>query len=163
MIQYEVIDNFLPVDQYNEIYNVIRGKNFPWYYSDSVGYDNGKDVGDWYMLHILFEQMSPQSQFFNILFPLIDKLQMKALIRAKVNFYPNIGKQIDNEFHRDQLYPHKGFIYYLNTNNGYTTLEDGTRIESVANRGVIFNSHNLHRGTQCTDQKVRYNINLNYF
>jgi hypothetical protein len=163
MIQYEVIDNFLSEHQYNEIYNVITGKDLPWYYSNTVAYDNSKDIGDWYMLHIFYENLSPQSHHFNILLPLIEKLNMKAMIRAKVNMFPNVGKSIESGFHRDQVYPHKGFIYYLNTNNGYTLFEDGTKIESVANRGLLFDSSQMHKSTNCTDQKVRLNINLNYF
>ena len=54
-------------------------------------------------------------------------------------------------------------IFYINTNNGYTEFEDGTRVESVANRIVNFPANLKHRGTRCTDQKIRIVINFNYF
>ena len=41
--------------------------------------------------------------------------------------------------------------------------EDGTKIESVANRVLLFDSSRPHSSTRCTDQKVRVNINLNYY
>ena len=32
-------------------------------------------------------------------------------------------------------------IFYVNTNNGYTKFEDGSIVESVANRMLIFDSN----------------------
>ena len=54
-------------------------------------------------------------------------------------------------------------ILYVNTNNGYTKFEDGTIVESVANRLVSFPSNMKHTGTSCTDEKTRVVINFNYF
>jgi len=52
---------------------------------------------------------------------------------------------------------------YVNTNNGYTKFEDGTKVESVANRLVTFPANMKHKGTSCTDEKIRVVINFNYF
>ena len=54
-------------------------------------------------------------------------------------------------------------IFYLNTNNGYTEFEDGSKVESVANRFVSFTGDLIHRGVSQTDTKARVVINLNYF
>ena len=59
-------------------------------------------------------------------------------------------------------YDSKTAILYLNTNNGYTEFENGQRVESVANRLVVFDSALKHTGTTCTDQKRRIVLNLNY-
>jgi hypothetical protein len=53
-------------------------------------------------------------------------------------------------------------IYYLNGNNGYTEFEDGTKIETVSNRIVIFDGLKKHRGVSQTDTTFRYVINLNF-
>ena len=51
-------------------------------------------------------------------------------------------------------------INYLNT---YATkYEDGSKIESVANRLLSFPSNMKHTGTSCTDEKIRIVINFNY-
>ena len=50
----------------------------------------------------------------------------------------------------------------MNTNNGYTTFKDGTKVDSVANRMIIFDSELDHTGTTCTDQKSRVIINFNF-
>ena len=51
----------------------------------------------------------------------------------------------------------------LPENDGYTRFEDGTKIESVANRVAVFESNLKHCGTTCTNTKSRVVINLNYF
>ena len=51
----------------------------------------------------------------------------------------------------------------MNTNNGYTIFEDGTKVESVANRMITFPANLKHTGTSCTDQQVRIVINFDYF
>ena len=66
-----------------------------------------------------------------------------------------------NKFHRD--FPNiTTAVYYINTNNGWTEFENGDKVESVANRIVIFDSNTMHTGTTCTDEKVRVLINFNY-
>ena len=68
------------------------------------------------------------------------------------------------KFHRDVKWNNwHTAIYYVNDNNGYTEFEDGTIIDSVENRVVIFSSEMLHTGRNCTDENVRVIINLNYF
>ena len=56
----------------------------------------------------------------------------------------------------------KTSILYLNTNNGYTRFEDGTKVESVANRMVTFPNQMMHTGTTTTDSEYRLVLNLNY-
>ena len=69
----------------------------------------------------------------------------------------------EHGFHIDYTYSHKGAIFSINSNNGYTILEDGTKIESVENRLVSFPAEMRHSGTTCTDEQARVVINLNYF
>ena len=95
--------------------------------------------------------------------PIFKKIEVKAVIRIKVNLYTNVNEFIENEYHIDYPYEHKGAILYLNTNNGYTILEDGTEIESIENRLLKFEPHKRHKSTHCTDVKRRMNINFNYF
>ena len=53
-------------------------------------------------------------------------------------------------------------IFYVNTCNGYTYFEDGSKVESVANRMVIFPNGTKHAGTTCSDRPGRIVINFNY-
>ena len=54
-------------------------------------------------------------------------------------------------------------ILYLNTNDGYTEFENGTKIESIENRLITFPLSYRHTGTTCTNNPFRVVINFNYF
>ena len=73
------------------------------------------------------------------------------------------GVEIDASVHEKILSQITTSIFYVNTNNGYTKFEDGTKVESVANRLVSFPANKKHTGTSCTDEKTRVVINFNYF
>jgi hypothetical protein len=86
-----------------------------------------------------------------------------ALIRIKANLGGRHHEIQEQGYHTDFTFECRTAVYYLNTNNGYTIFEDGTKVESVANRLVEFNSLLKHSGTSHTDTKIRSVINLNYY
>ena len=94
---------------------------------------------------------------------ILNKIEVKALIRVKANLYTYAGTQIEHGFHRDQTYSHKGAILTINSNNGYTLFKDGTKIESIENRLLLFDPSEEHSSATCTDSAKRINININYF
>ena len=94
--------------------------------------------------------------------PLLDKLDARCLIRIKANLYPNTEILHEHSMHTDYDFSHSAAILSLNTCNGYTKFEDGTKVESVANRLVTFPQKMKHTGTTCTDEPFRSVINLNY-
>jgi hypothetical protein len=160
---YKVIDNFLSEEDYLKIkYEMIDSRNFPWFYYSTVSLEGFEDE-TFYFNHIFFGNPYYKSHLLELVNPIIDKIKPKSLIRVKGNLYTNMGKWMENGKHMDYDFEHKGAIYYVNTNNGYTVLEDGTKIESIANRILFFDSSKPHNSTHCTDQKVRVNININYF
>ena len=79
------------------------------------------------------------------------------------SLYTRTEKKETHPSHIDFDFEHKGAIFYINTNNGLTILEDDTEIKSIANRLLLFDSTKPHRSTSCTDEKYRMNININYF
>ena len=64
--------------------------------------------------------------------------------------------------HRDQKFPCRVAILYLNTCNGSTVIKKKHRVMSVANRLVKFKGDWLHHSTSCTDKKRRLVLNVNY-
>ena len=81
--------------------------------------------------------------------------------RIKANMGPRTHEIRRNKFHID--FPNIiTAVYYINTNNGWTEFKNGDKVESVANRIIIFDSDTIHTGTTCTDEKVRVLINFNY-
>lgn len=162
-MQYEVIDNYLPQEEFEKIKSVMISKDFPWFYSSTVTYHEEEDKEAMYFTHNFYIDYVVKSSHINILSGLINKIGAKALIRIKGNMYTNLGRSVENLPHKDYEFEHKGAIYYLNTNNGPTVLEDGTKIDAVENRILFFDPSKEHYSIHCTDQKVRVNININYF
>jgi len=159
-MDYQIIDNALSKQDFLNIKNTILHKDFNWYFANHVA--NEEDNNYFYFIHTFYENFVPKSNVL-ILNPILNILKPNSLIRIKANLYPNLGKEIKNDMHIDQSYTHKGAIFYINTNNGFTELEDGTIIESIENRLLLFDSSKKHRSTHCTDKKTRVNINFNYF
>ena len=164
-LQYEVIDNFLPEELFESIQSHFMGHILPWYYQSAVADLYAEKDPPFYFTHCLFVDYKANSAAFDLIYPIIQKIQPMALIRIKANLYPNsnTGEIIEHDWHKDFPTEHKAAIFYINTNNGFTILEDGTKIESVANRLLKFDGSSLHKSTTCTDQKTRVNIGFNYF
>jgi hypothetical protein len=98
---------------------------------------------------------------------LYTKLRVGTFMKAKVNCNFVTNEIIEHGLHTDIEPRSLGesmttAIYYVNSNDGYTLFEDGTKVESVANRLVMFPCNTKHTGTSCTDQRYRMVINLNY-
>ena len=55
-----------------------------------------------------------------------------------------------------------GAIFYVNTNDGLTVLDNEVEIDSVSNRLLVFDGSTMHHSTTCTNQKRRVNINFNF-
>ena len=94
------------------------------------------------------------------------ELGIKTIKRIKANLNLQTPEIITHGFHVDDptlKNPAHNAIYYVNSNDGYTLFEDGTKIESVENRLVIFNSLLKHTGTSCTDEKLRCVVNFLYY
>jgi hypothetical protein len=92
----------------------------------------------------------------------LNAIKPDRLIRIKANLSTVTEKRIEHAFHTDLDEASTTSIFYVNSNDGATILEDGTEIESVANRLLTFDSQVKHKGTTCTNEKVRCLINLNY-
>ena len=161
----KIIDNFLPKEEHEKIYNLMFNEsNFPWFYVPDISFKNKHSKSHlFYMVHLFYFNDKPNSDFFDRVSNLLKRIKIKALIRVKANFYPNQGIKKIDEMHTDASYKHKAAIYSVNTNNGGTVLEDGTIVKSIANRLLLFDASKKHDSTNCTDQKARVNININYF
>ena len=164
-MEYEVIDNFLEPEKFKILTDTILGSAFPWYITEDIAGSEIeiKNKDHWAFTHGFYHKHQIHSSFFEQLLVVIDKLQIKSLIRIKANLYPKTDKLIEHDFHIDYEYPHKSGLYSLNTNNGFTITEDEQKIESVANRMIIFDASKFHKSTTCTDENFRANIVFNYF
>ena len=162
-MSFEVVDNFLDEETYKTIGNAMLSGNFPWYYLYGVS-GMGEDSYNVMFTHNFYSGCQTMSSHFNnMIMPLLNKFpRVKSLIRVKGNLYPKTDILYHHNDHIDMDFDHKGAIYYVNSNNGFTVIGD-QKIESVANRMLFFNPQVLHHSTTCTNEYARVNINFNYF
>jgi hypothetical protein len=163
-MSHQIIDNFLPKKDFLKIKETILNLDFPWYYQPVINdlhEENKKDL-TCYFTHLAYDNKI-NSSFFEILQKLLlSKIDYNSLIRVKCNLHPRTNVLEKHKFHVDFTYPHKGAIYYINTNNGKTLLKNNVEIDSIENRLLLFNSSIEHASTSTTNEKVRINININY-
>ncbi len=97
-------------------------------------------------------------------------VEIKHTIRIKVNLNKSQSlneKEIYEGIHIDSKSEHLTFIYYVNTNDGYTILYESDKktikdkINCVENRLVVFNGLTPHVGVPSTnDDKCLINFNV---
>ena len=174
---YEIIDDALDYKQFENVRDFICSDTFSWYFQKTVTYQTGHS-------ELLKEPLTELQQIYNDMYthtiyvddvintknevwekiqPITQMLKIKSLMRIKVNNYPRTSKLIHHKNHFDYPFKHKGALFYVNDCDGLTVLEDGTEIESVANRLLLFDSSKPHHSTTTTNKPRRININFNYF
>ena len=179
----KIVDNFLPQGSFDELQRmIVDNHSFPLYVETNVSSDeiskNDTSAWSWYASHVLYGNDEVRSTWYShIMKYFIDDsnltpggkflshnpLLIKAMMRVKVNFYPYCETFHKHPYHTDQDFSHQGAIFALNTCNGFTEFEDGTKIDSVENRLFLFDPSVKHRSTNTTDAMGRFNINFNFF
>ena len=160
---YKVIDNYLEADQHLILKTIMESNEFPWFYTKGiVDETNDPKLFDYQFNHIFYINNNINSNFFNYLNPILDKLKPLSLIRVKANLNPPTEKIIESDYHTDQNFKCNIAIYYINDNDGYTIIGK-EKILSKKNRMVLFNSNKKHYGTNSTNCNNRMVINFNYF
>jgi len=173
----KIIESFLPSAELIELQSHMFNNDFPWFYHDKIvgGVGNTKESPDnFQFVHSIYYLNKPNSTFYSQLIEpmfvrkLEQQLSLGAIIRIKSNLTlrtKNIEEVLP--YHCDFPEPQfkKSFtaIYYLNTNNGYTKFEDGTKIESIENKFVVFPNTLKHTSATTSDRKIRVVLVFNFF
>ena len=156
----EIIDNFLPEEEFNSIQSFMMGGEFRWFYANGRAF---ADDGSFHMTHIFYQpEVGPNSEHLQMWNTFMNKVEAKKCERIKANLTFKTPTIESAMYHCD--YPDmKTAIFYINTNNGYTEFESGVRVSSVANRVCIFDSNLKHRGTTHSEgSQQRIAVNFNY-
>ena len=164
----EIEDDFLVKKDFEKIAHLmLYSGDFPWYIQDDP-YQKGM----YHFTHIFYIDSAPNSEHMKELKPILQKLNPFSIFRIKANLLMKTPNRIEGTPHSDlsialnnekHLAQWTTSIFYLNTNNGCTKFEDGTEVESKANRMISFPANMLHTGITCTDEVVRGLININHF
>jgi hypothetical protein len=175
-----IIDNFLEASQHLNILNTTKSSKFPWNRGTILPNSlyTGNPNSNLHFVHKLISSYHnykedslishnvTKNEYYYIIEPIVDKLQVSSLLRAQINLTPNTGRLNKAGFHVDvsKSFLGKGMtaIYYINSNNGYTEFSDGTVVKSVENRICLFPNNMAHAGVSCTDSPYRLVLNLNW-
>ena len=155
----QISPNFLKHYTFTELKNIVTDKNFRWYFRQSKGepeqYNNLL-----YYDHQFSEDVTPKLK--RMLSAICIQLDAIAVLRININSTPRNAPE--QTWHTDWQIstPSKTCIIYLNDNDGYTEFED-SKVESVANTAVVFDTNVKHRGAPPTNVDRRLVLNINYF
>lgn len=161
----EIVDNYLPQDIFDNIQQMMLSTTFPWFYEPHSVYEQD---GFPQLVHAVYREFEPVSEAWKHIKYILNHLQPHGLYRVKANGTPVYSEIVEKPLHVDlkesdgSTTPHEVMILYINSNDGYTVFEDGTKVQSVANRALLFNGKLKHAGTTCTDQPIRVVLNFNY-
>ena len=164
----KIKDNFLKQEEFDKIQNFIDEPSpFPWFFLDRIVFK--EDVDKFQFIHSFYDNHTPMSPFTNELDSIISIIQPFSIVKIRAKLLTRTPEIVESTFHVDIPMPEEKLkqwttsIFYVNTNNGYTKFEDGTKVESVANRMLTFPANIKHCGTSCTNERRRIVINFNYF
>jgi hypothetical protein len=84
--KYEVIDNFLDSEQFEKIKETMFNFSFPWFYNKTKVFENEKEnLNNFQFTHKFYDQYTINSGFFDLLNPIIEKLNPISIAKIKAN------------------------------------------------------------------------------
>ncbi len=168
---YIVYDNFLPPAEYGHLKSYV-GENggFPWNLSGRINALDHENSSSYFATNVFHSHNEPNVQWTpgietEPFFHITSRLTIEAFQRIKCNLYfpSTTGKVEHHAKHKDGLFKHQGALFYLTTCDAPTTMEDGTEIESIENRLLLFDPATWHSSSSPTNSRHRITINFNYF
>jgi len=173
MEKISIQENFLAEEEFVKLRDTIAHFEFPWHFSLEVVNKAEKKPSPGIFFHTIYYNKTPCSPLYNLHFlPIMEALDVAVLLHIRVNLNTRLLEPYLSDFHTDTKKEIRKdsiasqwmtSVFYINTNNGYTELEDGTIVESVANRLASFPANTEHRVVTQTDEPARYVINFNYY
>jgi len=160
----KVSKNYLDNTSFSNIKETLLSPYFPWYYNEGVVKIND---GQSQLVHTFFDKDNGyiNSNYFQIIQPILNKFKIFTLLRIKANLTLKTDNHVEYGFHNDYSKNDNckitTAIFYVNTNNGYTIIED-KKVVSKENTFVEFDSTLKHSGFSSTDSLKRLVINFNY-
>jgi hypothetical protein len=161
---YKIIDNFLEKEKFKALQDFMFSRELPWFYTSNLNTNQNKNVLHSYFEHHFYNSaQGGNSPFFNLIAPLLEKIENKVFFRVKGNLYPRTNELETHASHCDFPWKHKACLFSINTCDGETVLANGEKIKSIENRILFFEAYKPHASTSTTNAKARINININYF
>ena len=161
----KIISNYLNLSTFNELKKFVFSNELPLFYHDKiVGDESVNETNDFMFNRVFFDKNKQHSDYFNfIMMPILGKLNLNYLIRAKLNCYVKKEKHVHTKMHVDYDSSHTVGLFSFNTCNGYTFFNDtNEKIKSIENQMIIFDGNRKHCSVSQTDSNLRINVNINF-
>lgn len=184
----KIIENALPQELFNKIYDQVADVNTAWYYSETAYPDEGDDLFNYSYCHVAYLEGEVKSHTCKDIWTAIKHIlsnngeELEELIRIRIGLIPVTETQYCHKPHVDYEYEHKTGIIYLNECNGPTMFykekfdtasEIGAKdqhkvftldkkILPKENKVVLFDGLTYHNSSTPTDTHRRLAINFNY-
>ena len=158
----QTVDNFLSAEEFNDLESRILGDHIHWYWNDGITHEGD---GLFQFTHTIFDAPKDQkSPLFYHCKSVLNKLggavyRIKANLTIKTESHTYTGYHTD--FTEEEFVGQTG-VFYMNTNNGWTEFKSGIKVNSIANRMLIFDSKYEHVGVTSTDSNRRVVLNFNF-
>lgn len=167
----KTLKNVLSEKDWSELNEDLNSPNFPWFYQKVVSDIETTNPKTFYMTHGYVKTSEGLKsdwsekhnkaicKFLTNYFKKdIDLYWSKANLfaRHKENYLCGFHKDIND---RNDLYT---MVYYINTNNGGTQIENGPFIPSIKNTAVLMSCDTMHSTIVQTDTNIRLNMNFNF-
>jgi len=170
----QIIDDYLPQEQFEKIYNKYMSNKVKWEYVN-VANPAADKIGMFSFNNMIYDMRFHPPGDKSYLTKCEDLRHLvknnMAIIRAKANLFTIRDESIKYGWHYDLVQENdiqkpldkfKTLLYYINNNNGGTEFENDKFVQSKANRAVIVDGNVKHQSVGQTDTNVRLNININY-
>ena len=175
----EVFDNFIDDDTFPEIKYEIVYSDLEMEFCSYVTArcDDDEQIltkeyhskWSWCLTHKIFNVCQSSSPVFpllnNSLFQKLESLpknNIKCLHKCNIIAYPNTETIKENLMYHDYHWSVNTGILFLNTCDGYVKFQDGTKVNAVENRFVLFDGSKPHCLSSTTNEKLMYTININF-
>lgn len=158
----KVIENFLDKSDFIKLKDHLTSEDLPWYYRKQAV--TSKDPP--YFSHCFFNNDEICSHNFDLVKPLLYKLNHSSIIQIRANLFLQTKTPVQTAFHIDYTYKNfKTAILYINESNGPTIIKGEKNIEVYPkqNKILIMDGNTPHAGTTQSDIKRRIVVNVNYY
>ena len=167
-MNYELIEDVLDKEIYEEINKKFNSSFFPWFYNDITiaGADN-----NFMFTHHIYRNGQISSEYFNDILPVLFEVGITTgkskLLRVKANLYTNQNENIYHATHTDfpDLEKYYTAVYNFTECNGGTILfkeDDDIKIPSIKNSLLVFDGYIPHQGFTQTDKNSRVLLNIDF-
>ena len=172
----EVIDSFMDDEDYDKLLKTMYwNREFRWTASRCLSAESFEPDPKFNIqfTHLFYSNGNTSgpgeifSDHYNLVEPIVSKLDGDILVKIKANFTVNRNQKYKQGFHVDMPSVLTGIgktaIFYVNETNGGTLFKTDQYVDGIANRLVIFPNNLPHTAvTHDDDSPERLVINLNW-